>query len=171
MLLLQRHLSALHHSTKWSHIEHWVTHELLAWSTRSLHLWLNELLLERHLPIFSGLRHPILAHALVHLCELRDLLLLHKHADLSVGRLVKLPKLGNLATVSQLHDVFLHGQLWGFFTTLVVLDQILQLFQKEKQDKWLISLRKKKSIANLGKVLLKGCLPSYQSCQYRFAGS
>jgi len=129
---LQRHLGALHHSTKWSHIEHRVAHKRLAWSTRSLlHLGLNELL-ERHLPIFSGLSTTIFAHALVHLLQLHDLLLLHKHADLGVGRLVKLPKLGNLTAVSQLHYVLLHCQLWGFFTTLVVLDQIVQLIQKEK---------------------------------------
>ena len=123
LLLLQRHLSALHHSSKWSHIEHRVTHEWLAWSTWShLSIHLHHLLLERHLPIFSG---SIFTHALLHLLELHDLLLLHKHADLSVGRLVELPKLGNLASVSQLHDVLLHCQLWGFFTTLVVLDQIV----------------------------------------------
>ena len=58
----------------------------------------------------------------MHLLQLHYLLLLHQHADLSVGSLVKLGELVSFAAISQLHDVLLDGELGGLLAALIVLD-------------------------------------------------
>ncbi len=122
-----------HHRLKWSHVEHWICHERrLTWSIISihLHLWLSEWLLgEWNLPIFSrgGLRIRSATHLLMHLLKLHYVLLLDKHTDLSICSLVQLAKFTDFASISELHDILLNGQLRCLFSSFVVLNQIIKL--------------------------------------------
>lgn len=81
------------------------------------------------MPVFSwGLLAQLLLVNGGLLLEHHVLLLLYEHADTGVSRLAQLLKLGDITTISQLHDVLLDCELWGFFPPLIVQNQVIQLF-------------------------------------------
>lgn len=81
------------------------------------------------MPVFSwGLLAQLLLVNGGLLLEHHVLLLLYEHADAGVSRLAQLLKLGDITTISQLHDVLLDCELWGFFPPLIVQNQVIQLF-------------------------------------------
>lgn len=81
------------------------------------------------MPVFSwGLLAQLLLVNGGLLLEHHVLLLLYEHADAGVSRLAQLLKLSDITTISQLHDVLLDCELWGFFPPLIVQNQVIQLF-------------------------------------------
>ena len=133
------------HESCWIYIVRWCCTRSICTSIRS-HWPPNELslLLEKAMFILSSRAISYLKHLisrssrrgwlwlclrwwcthllLMHLLQLQYLLLLHQHADLSVGSLVKLGELVSFAAISQLHDVLLDGELGGLLAALIVLD-------------------------------------------------
>lgn len=85
------------------------------------------------MPVFSwGLLAQLLLVNGGLLLEHHVLLLLYEHADAGVSRLAQLLKLGDITTISQLHDVLLDCELWGFFPPLIVQNQVIQLQMYEQ---------------------------------------
>ena len=125
---------SLHHLIEGLHVEHRsASTHMRTISVRchaSLELRRHVKLLRIRVPIFSrGL--PISAKLLlVHrsvLLQHHDLLLLNNHTNARVARLAQLVELGNITTISQLHDILLNCQLWGFLPPFSVQNQVIQL--------------------------------------------
>ena len=68
-----------------------------------------------------------------HLLHLHHVLLLEYDCHPRVGRLAQLCQFGHFATISKLLDIILCGQFWGLCTPLVVLDQLLKLYEIQKK--------------------------------------
>ena len=128
LLLLHETILVLVWSAIWHSHEHWV--ELLLWHLLKLrHSW-HALHLTRsalHLSHLRVLTIFISGHHGLHLLQLHEILLTDEPTDLRVGSLVKLLQFLDITTVSELLDVLLSGEVWSRLSSLVLLDQRLQL--------------------------------------------
>lgn len=93
-------------------------------------MWIGAIARQHAVPIFS-------CHCALHLghfLELEHILLVDDYGDAIVGRLVQLGKLGDFAAISKLLDILLGSQLWCLGSPLIVLNHLIQLQRKSKQN-------------------------------------
>ena len=90
----------------------------------------------RHVAIFSWGCRINAIHLLLrlhHLLHLHHVLLLENDCHPRVCRLAQLCQFGHLTAISKLLDIILCGQFWGLCTPLIVLDQLLKLYEIQKK--------------------------------------
>lgn len=73
-----------------------------------------------------------------HLLHLHHVLLLEYNCHPRVGRLAQLSQFGHFTTISKLLDIIRCGQFWGLCTPLIVLNQLLKLYEIQKSVSILI---------------------------------
>lgn len=119
-------------STHLRSAEHAWSHKLLATHGR-LHACPE---VHLHVAIFSWGCWINAIHLLLrlhHLLHLHHVLLLEYDCHPRVGRLAQLCQFGHFTTISKLLDIILCGQFWSLCTPLIVLNQLLKLYEIQKK--------------------------------------